>query len=270
MSYTTADLVRKHLATAGPVRETITNQPMVLSDDGYRRFFSGPVDPSTVTVKAIPGGAPQRTTDVFTGDLVILPSESLVPGSVIVADNTSLGYLYRENLDYVVAYDTGRVQLKDGGDLEPGSTVAIWFLPYIIYETDVDYALRSDPGEIKRLAGGAISSGQTVYIDYAPRYAELDEDLIRSAVLEANGLIERQIDPDASFGADPSLQAAATCAALAVLCRASSIRALGTGSADDRAATVWLKVAADYAARSEELLRSFRPAAPGPSRPAHS
>ncbi|MEW5995224.1 MAG: hypothetical protein AB1744_12655 [Candidatus Zixiibacteriota bacterium] len=93
--------------------------------------------------------------------------------------------------------------------------------------------------------------------------------MLNKAVLEANALVERDIDPDRQFGADPVLQSGATYRALEIICRASAARELSRARGEDRTALAWMKLADGYAARADQVLRSFHPPFTGPSTPQH-
>ncbi len=268
MSYTNVELVSHHLATALPSQEKVVDQPLVIQND-YVMFFSGPVEQSSVIVKSVQSTVPSRVTITLSSGKNSVASSPLVAGSVVVASDSSLGTVYTENVDYVVDDAGGNLYIKDGGDLSQGQTVTVWFVAYTVYADGSDYQLDADRGCIKRLSGGSIAAGETVHLDYTPIYKNFREELLTGAVLQANGMIEREIDPDGQFGADPVLQASATYQALEIVCRASAAGELARQQGHDRTATVWLELAEAYSRRSEKLLRSFRPPHEGPAAPVH-
>jgi len=230
VSYTSEELVRQHLTDAVPRLERMTDQPLVLGTDQYAAFFSGPVEEDTVRVKSLRGGDPVRLT---------------------------------------ITYPGASLYIKEGGSLTVGDSVVVWCHPFVLYAAGSDYQLRTASGELRRLPSGTISAKETVYLDYTPLSGTHDESLVRAAVLEANGLVAAEVDPDGSFGADPVLQAAATYVALAVICRSSAAGALSTIGAD-RSAAAWMNLAEQYGREAEKRLRSFRPPVTGPAAPRRS
>jgi hypothetical protein len=194
----------------------------------------------------------------------------VVPGSLVAASDSSLGTVYVENVDYVVDYGGGILTAKAGGALGSNSQVTVWFFPYALYQEGTDYALDSEGGRLKRLTSGSIAGGETVWLDYSPIYVSVADEIVENAVAMANGLIESEVDPERQFEVSPTLSAAATYRALEIVCRAAATRELASQRAQDKAASVWIKLADDYAGRSDLLLRSFRPPYSGPRTPARS
>ncbi len=269
MSYTNVELVKRHLVTAFPSRDIVHDQVVILESD-YVTFFNGPVQQSSVVVKSVQSGGPTRVTVALNGERTSLPSSPLVRGSVVVASDSSLGTVYAENVDYVIDYSLGDLVIKEGSALVTGQSVTVWYQGYFVYSAGSDYQLDADEGRIKILSAGNIASGETVLLDYAPVCKSFNEEILGTAVLEANALVEQEVDPDGQFGADPLLQAGATYRALEIICRASAVGELSSLRGEDRAALAWMKLAETYAARSDQLLRSFRPPFDGPTAPVHS
>lgn len=270
MSYTNVELVRHYLTAAFPTQERIYDQPVILEDSDYVTFFNGAVEQSSLMAKSLQSNEPTRVTVTLSSGTTSLASSPLVRGSVVVASNSSLGSVYIENVDYIIDYALADLIIKGGGALSTGQTVTVWYQNYFAYTAGSDYQVDADRGRAKRLSGGDIASGETVYLDYSAVYKSFNEEILNNAVLEANGLIEKEVDPDGQFGADPVLQACATYRALEIICRASAARELSSLRGEDRTAVAWMKLAETYAARSDQLLRSFRPPFDGPTAPVHS
>jgi len=270
MSYTNVELVRHHLDIAFPIQSQVYDQAVVLSGSDYVTFFGGTVDEGSVVVKALRDAELTRLTVTFTGTTAVIAASSVVPGSVLIASNSSLGAVYVEGKDYVVDYAGGRVILKQDGSITVGQTVTVWCQQYHVYSAGDDYLLDSSEGALRRSASGDIGDGETVYLDYAPTYSSYKEELLANAVAEANALVERAVDPDRQFGADPALEGAATYRALEIICRASAARELCKLKCSDKAALAWMKLGDCFSLRSEELLASFRPPHQGPAIPATS
>jgi len=267
MGYTSGDLVQHHLATGAPVVAAITDQPLIAGTGGAVTFYSGAVDGASVVVKSPAGGSLQRFTLTLQSGANQIATAPVVPGSVVAASDSSLGEIYTENRDYVIDYRHGLLYVKSGGDLVAGATIVVWHRPYVVYAAGVDYTVTAASGELRRLSGGDIDPNETVYLDYAPLYASISEVIVEAAVLEANDLIAKEVDPGGQFGADPVLQAAATNSALAIVCRSLAARALISSAGDDGAATAWMKLGEQYGAISERLIKAFRPPFDNPASP---
>ncbi len=267
MSYTNVELVRHHLLEQYPVQSTIENQAVVLVGDESVLFYAGEIEQASLVVKSARNRVPTRIITTLEPQTIILTASPLIPGTVTVASDSSRGILYVENEDYVIDYTRAMLTIKPSGRLEAGDPVVIWYLAFELYVNGVDYSIGTSSGTIKRLLSGNIASGEQVYLDYTPRYSGVTEPALEAAVAEADGLVERAVDPSRQFGADPVLQVAATCRALEIVCRTAVTRDLMNAGGSDRTASMWMKLADYYAERSEDLLRSFRPPATDLSHP---
>jgi hypothetical protein len=270
VSYTNVELVRHHLVADFPAQERVLDQPVIFDGVDYVTFFNGAIEESSLTVKSPQSNDLTRDTVTLGSGGSSLASTPLVRGTVVVASDSSLGTIYTENVDYVIDYSLAVLTIKSGGALSVGQTVSVWYLSYVIYTEGSDYQADVNNGSIRRLSGGDIAPGETVNLDYSPVYQSFNEEMLNNAVLEANGLIEKEVDPDGQFGADPVLQASATYRALEIICHAAAARELSSLRGEDRTALAWMKLAETYATRSEQLLRLFRPPYTGPTAPVHS
>jgi hypothetical protein len=270
MSYTNAEQVRHYLVTPYPIQDRINDKPVTISGSGYVVFHGGAVEPSSVKVKSIQSQSPNRVAVTLSSGTAIVAASPLAPGSVVVASDSSLGQVYTENDDYVVDHAAATITAKVGSALAADQAITVWYMPYTLYSEGTDYSLASSRGEIKRLASSAIAEGETVWLDYRPVHLSVADEIVDNAVGLANGLIEREVDPERQFEVDPTLGAAATYRALEIVCRAAASRELASGSGGDKVALAWIKLADDYTARSESLLDSFRPPFDSPRTPVHS
>lgn len=270
MSYTSENVVLQYLASDWPLASRFHDQAVVLSGDDWIRFHGRSVDASTTKLKARQGGELIRTSLALSDQVTVVAGVPLVPGSVVVASDTSLGTVYAESDDYAIDFEKASLFIKDDGRLVSGLEVVVWYQPYHVFSAGSDYQLDSERGRIKRLTNTDICDGETVYLDYTPLYSTYSDELLQSVVAEANGTIEREVDPDRQFGADPRLQTAATFRALATLAVSAAARELSSGGAQDRAALAWLKLADAYTARSEQHLAGFRPPRQSLSKPSHA
>ncbi|MEW6050831.1 MAG: hypothetical protein AB1644_07200 [Candidatus Zixiibacteriota bacterium] len=267
MGYTSVDQIRPYLRSRTPIGDRVTDQVVTLRDTEFVRFFGGLVQADSVRAKLLRADEPTRVSVTLGDSPTVLAGTPLVRGSVLLASDSSLGTVFKENSDFIVDYGAATVAPTAAGALSSGQTVTAWFLPYTLGVVGQDYQIKADTGEIKRLAGGVIESGETVFLDYSPQCQGFEEELLAGAVDEANGLVEREVDPDGLFGADPMLGAAAASRALEILCRAAAMRDLSTGPNQAGAAQAWLKLAEEFATRADRLLQSFHPPVAGPSGP---
>lgn len=270
MSYTNIEQVRNRLTAAYPTGEVIEDQTHQFSSDEYSAFFGGGVDGDSLKVKTVQSNTLIRIGLTLSTGTTSIAAAPLVRGSVVVASDSSLGQVYTENVDYVISYADGDLIIKSGGGLAIDQTVTVWYLNYILYTLNTDYQIKSDRGEIKRMTGGSIASQESVWLDYSPLWESFNDDVLTNAVVEANGLVEKLVDPNRQFGADPVLQTAATYLALESICRTAAVRDLSGRAGNDRTALAWMKLSDQYRTRSDELLKSFSPPRTGPAAPVHS
>jgi len=270
MSYTTVERLRSYLTANYAIAERVVDLPVTPRDSQPVRFWGCALETTSLRVKSLQAPEPVRRPVTLTAEGNVLTTSPITRGSVVAASDSSLGTVYIENRDYIVDYDGSIFHRKAGGSLLIGDTIVVWHVPMRTYVEGEDYSIDYEKAELRRLGGGGIASGETVYLDFVPVFAGFDDNLLASAVNEANGLIECEIDPDRQFGADASLNAAATCKALEIVCHSAASRELSTGRGMDRIALAWLKLAEGYKERGLTLLSSFRPPAAGPSRPTHS
>ncbi len=267
MSYTNVELIRQYLATPFPTRDRFVDQLLVISSDDYLSFYSGAVTEGSLSVKSLQSNnRTQQQITLQTGGNII-SSTPIVRGSVVVASDSSLTTVYIENDDYVIDYEGGSIAVKSGGMLAVDMSVVVWHLSYVVYESGVDYLVDVDGGRLKRYLTGDIALNETVFLDYTPMDVAFNDDILQQAVVEANGLVETDVDPDRVFGADPVLQAAATYRAVEIICYTAAARALSNLPADDKAAQTWAKLGDRFLKRSEQLLQSFHPPVEGLSSP---
>jgi hypothetical protein len=267
MSYTSAEQVRHHLVIPFPIEDQVRDQLVAMSGSDYVRFYGGAVDPESFRVKSIRSRKPTRSTVTFSNGSAVIAADSIVPDSAVVASDSSLGTVYVENVDYIVDYGNGTLAVKAGGVLSSNDHVTVWFLPYALYEASSDYSLDATHGRIKRLTGGDIAGGETTWLDYRPVYVSVTDEIVDNAVAMANGMIEREVDPEGEYEADSTLSAAATYRALEIVCRAAASRELASQRGADKVAAGWMKLSDDYATRSDLLLRNFRAPYSGPRAP---
>lgn len=266
MSYTNAELVKSLLVQAMPQLDRLFDQPLILTGTDAVRFFSGSIDEETVRVKSLQTNQLAHSRITLQAGRNSLHSQPLVVGSVVVASDSSLGRIYTENNDYIIDYSAADLIIK-GSVLTVGQTVSVWLAAYELYNSGSDYSLNANTGELTRVSSGDIADGETVYLDYTPGSNLYTDASIKQAVLMANGMVERKVDPDKSFGADPTLESAATFRALEIICRTAAVRDLSLYGNRSRISSGWLELAASFAADSDRLIEAFRPPFDEPTAP---
>ncbi len=266
MSYTTVELVRHYLQPAIPVRDRTIDHLVKLSGTAEITFYSGAIATNSVLVKSVQSSSLSKKIMVLETGSNFVTSLPIEHTSVVVASNSSLSTIFVANRDYIIQYDKGTIDIKNGGNLSVGDEITIWYQPYALYVEGQDYRINYADGSVARIATGAIANEESVLIDFTPLFTVYTDDLLNNAVVLANGLIEKWVDPHNIFGADSLLQMSATCQAVAIICRTSAVRELSSRG-NDRTAEAWIKLADLYSTKTEDYLKSFRPAVENPSTP---
>lgn len=257
MSYTNVDLVRHHIEYIQPISESVFDQLAICNTDSYIKIFSGAITENSVVVKTITDDIPTKHSLSVNSNSFSIHDKPIVRNTVVCASDSSLGIIYKENIDYIIDYAGAVCSIKPGGQISVGMSLTFFFVPYRLYAEDSDYRVDYNSGEIQRIASGDIQLGETVYIDYAPIYNNYTDEILNNAVIESNAIIEMLVDPNKQFGADLVLQTAATYRALEILCRSSAMRDLINKNKKENA-TAWIKLAELYLSRSENLILSFK------------
>lgn len=266
MSYTNTELVKSLLVQAMPLLDRLFDQPLILSGSDPLTFFSGSVDEDTVRVKSLQTNQLTHSRVTLQAGKNSLNSQPLVSGSIVVASDSSLGQIYAENDDYIIDYSEADLIIKGSG-LSVGQTVSVWLVAFELYNSGSDYSLNANSGQLTRVSGGNIADGETIYLDYTPGSNLYTDASIKQAVIMANGMIERKVDPNKSFGADPTLESAATFRALEIICRTSAVRDLSLYGYRSRISSGWLDLAASFATDADRLIEAFRPPFDEPTAP---
>jgi len=269
MSYTNIELVRKHFGyTDVPVGHRY-NQPLLFHNLNALPLPGGRPVEGTVTIKAIHDYSPFHEKFVAEGSEISLAHGNPVPDSIVVASDNSLGSVFRENIDYSLDYVAGRLRLSGEGAIVSGSNLDIWYYYYTVYEEGCDFQVDYREGTIRILPGGRIQVNRTVLADYEIGGVQLPDEIMDEAILEADGIIERMIDPGKQAGADRLLQTAATYLAVSIACRMAAVRDLGSDLATRTTADAWMAIADSYRRDYEALLGNFKPKTAGFNYPTH-
>jgi hypothetical protein len=270
MSYTNIELVKKHISLDDAGYGLRRDYPVIFIEQEWIVLPGRGLVKSSLRVKAIRDYSPVSEEIVLSDGIVSLTNNYLVPNSTTVASDSSLGTIYKENTDYSVDCDNGKIRRLDGGSIECDSTVSVWYYHYSLYGEDSDYGVDYREGMIRRLPGSTIETNQTVLVDYQLSGNQLDDPILSEAVLEANAIVERQVDRHRQFGADPILQTAATFLAVSLVCRMMAASDLKFDPLGRQTASAWLSLAESYRNDYDGLLKGFRPQAARLSGPSHT
>ncbi|MBD3170152.1 MAG: hypothetical protein GF307_11760 [candidate division Zixibacteria bacterium] len=262
MPFTTIETVRKHLTDYRLGTKRIENEPLLLTGSGYVNLQYSNIEAGSERVKAMESIKPVREISNFTGDDTLnLSNEELVPDSVVAANNTSLGKIYIENIDFTVDYSGGVLTRIVSGDIPGESEVAVWYRNYRLYTKGIDYSIDYVAGKIGRISSGNIEAGQSLYIDYISQYGNITEESIKNAIVEASGKVLAIIDPSYESETHQALTTAETYLTIAVICRIKAIEAAGrpdyysAGYSGD----FWLKLRDSYTQEGLKMLEKFTP-----------
>jgi len=270
MSYTNTELVRRHISFDESAVGVRSDYPVTFVDQEWINLPGRNLRENSVQVKAVRDYSPVFEDVAMVQGILTLSNKCIMVGSVTVASDSSLGRIYRENVDYAVDCLNGVIRLISGGAIPDEGKVSVWYYYYSIYVEGGDYSIDYTAGMIRRLVNSDIQPGQTVLVDFELSSNRIDDELIAAAVSEANAVVEKQIDPSGRFGADMSLQTAATYLAVSVLCRMAAAGDLAAGGKGYQTAAAWLSLGENYRGDYEQLLKTFRPQAGRLSGPTNS
>lgn len=265
MGFTNIDLVKKHILEheLGTVKkenvavhlvgEVSFQLPHILLLTGSEK------------VKAKEQNIPSSEKISFaSSDTVNLSQMDLIPDTVVVAKDSSLGEIYVENVDYSILYDGGKITRLLGGSIPEGSSVVIWYLFFRVYARDTDYQIDYAKGLIKRIATGDIEEGQWVLVDYQVELALLSDEVMENAIKEANDQVLKYIDSSHTNSSDQSLVSAETYLAVSILCNIKAMEAMtqnvasGSGWQAQSLSLAWSRMSNTYREQAYRLLEDFR------------
>lgn len=148
-------------------RKEFRDVPLRLSGSESLPLLHGNLKSGTVRVKGLKKGTPNYESITLVDQRVApLKCSNVVPDSVVVASNSSLGTIYTEEVDYHVAPQRGALYRIATGKIPDGKELAVWYYPYRLYVEGVDFSVDYKKGVVRRIPSGAIEDGQTVYVDY--------------------------------------------------------------------------------------------------------
>lgn len=261
MSFTNLDLVKKHILEHPLGTTNMENVVCHLSGETPFQLPHLDILTNSEKVKGKGQNAPtQENVSFSTSDTVSLSHQELIPDTVVVAKDSSLGEIYVENLDYSINYDDGRITRIPDGSIPSGSEVVVWYLYFRIYTKDTDYRIDYNKGQIKRIGSGEIEDGQWVLVDYTVEFGLLIDEVIANAIVEADDKILKIIDPSYSNSTDQSLITAETYLTVSILCNIKALEVMtqNPGSTANSLSTAWSNMSSVYQERAFDLLKKFK------------
>jgi hypothetical protein len=262
MPFTTKDLVKQHILDHHIGSTIVAGEAIQLSASGTYQLEKRMLLQASETVKAREQNSPVQQSVLFTGDeSVSLPNAKLVPESVVVASDSSLGHIYIENVDYQVDYDIGSIRRLQAGSIPADGAIIIWYLYYRVYQKGIDYDIDYQSGTIRRRTSGAIEPGQWVLVDYTAEYGSLDDGAIDNAITEANEQVASFIDEIYRDSTDRALVTAETYLAVSIICRIRAMESISpaksrstSGAAD---AQSWAAISDMYRKEAYNILSRY-------------
>jgi hypothetical protein len=265
MTFTNIDLVKRHILEHELGTVNKENVACRLEGETPIQLPHVLLLPGSEKVKAKEQNIPtQETIGFVSSDTMQLAHQEFIPDTVVVANDSSLGEIYVENVDYSIDYDNGKITRIPTGSIPMVSSVVIWYLYFRIYTKDTDYKIDYVKGQIKRVASGEVEDSQWVLVDYTVEFALLREEVIENAIKEANDQIINYIDSSYANSTDQSLVTAETYLAVSILCNIKAMEvmtqnvATGTGWQAHSLSLAWSKMSNAYREQAYELLKRFK------------
>lgn len=265
MGFTNIDLVKKHILEHELGRVSKVNVACHLVGETAFQLPHILLVAGSEKVKAKEQNIPQSETIGFSSsDTVWLSQQDLIPDTVVVAKDSSLGQIYVENVDYSVHYHEGKITRIPSGSIPQESSVVIWYLFYRVYTRDADYQMDYIRGRVERISSGDIEDGQRVLVDYQVELALLSDEVIENAIKEANDQVLGHIDSSYANSTDQSLVTAETYVAVSIICNIKAMEAMtqnpaaGTGGQGHSLSLAWSRMSNTYREQAYPLLNKFR------------
>ena len=258
MSYTNTNLIKRHVRIDNAVAGAYEDYPVALSGLDWKTLPGRGIRSDSLVLKAVRSAVPTHEEIGFDDAEMSLSHSRLVRSSVAVASDSSLGTVYDENVDYCIDAGRGTLTRLSDGAIPQGGTVAVWYFYHVPYVEGTDYQVDYNAGRVRRLSGSAIQSEQSVLADFQSALTGEEDEIISSAVAEADAIIDSQIDSALRLSNDQTLQTATTFLAVSLVCRsAAGFVSDGTGSATQQT-TAWLALAESYRRDYDALMKSLR------------
>jgi hypothetical protein len=260
MPFTTNEIVKKHILDHHIGSAIVSNEAAQIAASDPTQLRQQMILASSETVKAKEQNIPIRETITFSsGDEVQLGHPKLIPDSIIVASDSSLGIVYVENIDYHIDYNLGTARRLTVSAIPANSEIVIWYQFYRVYQRGIDYDIDYQAGTIRRRSSGAIEAGQWVLIDYTSEYGSLDDASIDNAIAEANEQIISFIEESYRESSDRGLVMAETYLSVSIICRIKAMESLSPvrAKASGNDAQSWAAISEMYSKEAFNILSRF-------------
>ncbi|MDD5088954.1 MAG: hypothetical protein PHI18_09185 [bacterium] len=262
MSFTTPDIIKTHLLNNAFGEFSVRRHPVQLSEYDDVALPHHPLVEDSDTVKWNTEIAPalEGPITLSSDNWSVLNAQHLVEDSVVVALTAGLETVYREEVDYQVDAENGRLRRAAGSGIPDGQSVYVYYFAYTLFARDSDYEINGALGTIRRAQGSAIPDGANVLVDYSVAAGSLSDVLISQAITEAEDRIIRALaggyDENST---DQGLKTGATELALAILARDQAAEVLARLDSSDSAsrARQWESLAESFEQRAWKILASF-------------
>ena len=261
MPFTSVDLVKKHLLQHQVGLTERENVLLKLSGITAAQLPDRNLVANSEKVKGKEQIVPtQQTVDFASWDTVQLPNSELIPETAVLAEDSSLGTIYVENVDYHLDYESGKISRLSSGTIPSASQAVIWYLYFRVYQKGIDYSLDYGQGKVTGLASGAVEEGQWVFVDYQVEFGFFSDDLIANAIVEADAQMISKLDSAYLESEEQNLISAQTYWAISILCHSKSLEALNQNLPGNQAKALsesWAVMAKVYRKQAEDLLSLF-------------
>jgi hypothetical protein len=259
MGFTNLDLVKKHILEHHIGTTSFENIPFHLIGIGWLQLPHTRILSGSEKVKAKEQNSPTSESISFSsggGETFQLSHGELIPDSVVVAKDSSLGQIYTENVDFSVDYDNGKITRINTGSIPRDVSAVVWYFYYRVYQKDTDYQMGYSNGKLKRLSAGVIEDGQWVLIDYQAEFSLLSDQTITQAIVEAEDKVLKFIDSAYKDSTDQSLVTAETYLAISILCNIKAMEVMTQASSLTQSKS-WREMADTYRNQAYTLLAKF-------------
>ena len=261
MPFTTKEIVRKHILEHHIGSTIVIDEAVHLLANDTANLQNRAILSSTESVKAKEQNEPTEENISFAaGDTFALSHPKLIPDSVVVSTDSSLGTIYVENVDYGIDYAAGSIRRIADGSIPAGGSIVVWYLYYRVYQRGIDYDIDYQRGTLKRRSSGDIESGQWVLVDYTTEYGSIDDEAIENAIAEANEQLITFIDEAFRDSTDRSLITAETYLTVSIICRIRAMESISPSRGKDSSssdAISWRALSDMYRKEAYDILGRF-------------
>jgi len=258
MSYTNLELVNRHINFEDFDSGFRKDYPLVFENTDWVELPGRALSENSVKVKAVFLSSPRYEELILNETEIDLAYSNLIPNTVVIASDKSLGRIFSEPDDFTVDYANGRLKRTPDSDIAGGNSVSIWYGFFHAYVEDSDFEVDYGNGRIRLLDTGSMSIGQNLFVDYAVSSTQFNDEIISRAVDEADSIIKSEIDDESDFGADPALETAATYLAVSIVCRMAAATDLKRTASSRYSSAPWISLSESYRADYELIVSRFR------------